>query len=78
MELCWQQVTLPTSVCSSKVISLPHKFLSNTVTPDSPGINLEVFPEKDTLIHMGRWFHQHMDMLLVFHVTFMSPSVIIV
>ena len=46
-------VTVPTSVCDSRVISHPDKFLSTTVTPDPPGTNSEVFPGANTLVHLG-------------------------
>ena len=45
-------VTIPASVCGSEVTSLPDKFLSTTVTPESPGINSEVFPVTNTPIHL--------------------------
>ena len=46
-------VTIPTSVCGSRVTTLPGKFLSTTVTPDPLGINLEVLPEMNILLHLG-------------------------
>ena len=68
-------VTIPTSVCGSKVTSLPYRFQRTTVTPDSPGINSEVFPGMNTLVHLGdgstnTWTCFGCPM------TFMSPSVI--
>ena len=46
-------VTVPVSVHGSRVMSLPDKFLSATFTPDPPGLNSEVFPRTNTLIHLG-------------------------
>ena len=46
-------VTGPTSVCDSRVMSLPDKFLSTTVTPHPLSINSEVFPVTSTLVHLG-------------------------
>ena len=46
-------VTVPTSVCGSRITSLPDKFQSTTATPDPPGINLEVLPGTNLLVHLG-------------------------
>ena len=46
-------VTVQTSVHASRVMSLPYKFLSTTVTPDPPGTNSEVYPGTNTLMHLG-------------------------
>ena len=46
-------VTMITTVCDSKVTSLPVKFLSTTATPNHPGISSEVLPGTNTLIHLG-------------------------
>ena len=46
-------VTMPTSVCESRVTSLHDKFLSTMATPDPPGINSEVLPGTNVLIHSG-------------------------
>ena len=46
-------VTVPISVHGSRVMSLPDKFLITTVTPDHSGLNSEVFPRTNTLIHLG-------------------------
>ena len=49
-------VTVPISVHGSKVMSLPDKFLSTTVTSDLQGLNSEVFPGINTLVHLGEGF----------------------
>ena len=46
-------MTRPISVCGSKVTYLPDKFLSTTATPDPPGINSEVLPGTNILLHLG-------------------------
>ena len=46
-------VTVPISVYGSRVMSLSDKFLTTTVTPVPPGLNSEVFPGTNTLIHLG-------------------------
>ena len=58
-------VTMPTSVCGSRVISLPDKFWSTTATPDPPGINLGGIAWNKYTLTLGGWFHQHMDTLFV-------------
>ena len=49
-------VTVPISVHGSRVMSLPDKFLSTTVTPDPPGLNSEVFHGTNILVHLGEGF----------------------
>ena len=44
-------VTVPISVCSSRITSLPDIFQSTTATPDPPGINSEILPETNILVH---------------------------
>ena len=68
-------VTMSISVQSSNVTSLPDKFLSITATPDPPGINLEVLPGTNILIHLGdgstnTWTYYW------YPVTFVSPLAI--
>ena len=68
-------VTMPTS--DSRVTSLPNKFLSTTATPDPPGINSEVLPGMNILLHLvdgstNTWTHFWCPM------TFVSPFVITV
>ena len=46
-------VTVPISVHGSKVKSLPDNLLSTTVTSDLLGLNSEVFPGMNTLVHLG-------------------------
>ena len=46
-------MTVPISVHSSRVMSLPDKFLSTTVTPDPPGLKSGVFPGINILVHLG-------------------------
>ena len=54
-------VTVLISVCGFRVMSLPDKFLSATVTPDLPGLNSEVFPRMNTLVHLVKvpQAHEH-------------------
>ena len=66
-------VTMPTLVLGSNVISLPDKFLRTTATPDPPGINLEVLPGTNILVHLGDGSTNNMDMLLVSS-NFCEPS----
>ena len=46
-------VTVPTLVYGSRVTSLPDTFLSTTATPGPPGINSEVLPGTNILLHLG-------------------------
>ena len=46
-------VTMPTSVCGSRVRFLPDKFQSTTATPDPPGINSEILPETNIPVQLG-------------------------
>ena len=46
-------VTVTTSVCGSRVTSLPDKFLSTPATPDLLGINSEVLAGMNILFHLG-------------------------
>ena len=46
-------VTMPPSVWGYKIISLPDKFWSTTTTLDSPGINSEVLPGMNIILHLG-------------------------
>ena len=70
-------VAIPTSVCGSKVTSLPDRFQRTTVTPGSSGINSQVFPGMNTLVHLqdgstNTWTFFWFPMALV------SPSVVTV
>ena len=46
-------MTVAISVHGSRVMSLPDKFLSATVTPVLSGLNSEVFPGTNILIYLG-------------------------
>ena len=46
-------VTVPISVCGSRVTSHPDIFLSTTVTSDPPGFYSEVFPRTNTIVQLG-------------------------
>ena len=46
-------MTMPTLVLASNVIYLPDEFQSTIVTPDPPGINLEVLPGMNILVQLG-------------------------
>ena len=47
-------VTVPISVCGSRVMSLPDKFLSTTAATDPSGFTSEVFPRTNILVHLGK------------------------
>ena len=63
LPTCIDGAMLAASDCANlnvmvlRVMPLPDKFLSTTVTFELPGLNSEVFPRMNTLVHLGGRSH---------------------